>query len=461
MNRLEKLKTEGSFRFERKFLRANGEVVPVEVSLSALRGQYFQAIIRDISQRKRREALLAAENRVLEMVAKGDSLAEILDSLCLLVEEQSPGVVASILLMDPNGRQLRHGAAPNLPKAYNETIDGLTIGPAAGSCGTAAYRAKQVIVSDIAVDPLWTHFSRPRSLAFAPRVLVHADLILRKQSDRERLRCTTTSRAARVWWSRTRSNISLISPALPSSGNCGRPRESEAYLAEAQRLTHTGSWAWAPATGEIGYWSEETYRVLGFGPDAGPPRFEIFFERLVSEDKVRVKELFEDAIRDKTDFETEYRIVHPDGAIRNIHAVGHPVCDGAGNLLEFVGTVIDITESKRSEEALRASEQVARGQVEALAQSLDVLATAPEPEKFIGQMLGTIGRLSDAQSVSLWLFDESTGSPVLRSMVDGGRLVAPDPDHPFIKDPELLKAECRNRGTAFHGRSGDLRRLAD
>jgi signal transduction histidine kinase len=69
---------------------------------------------------------------------------------------------------------------------------------------------------------------------------------------------------------------------------------------------------------------------------------------------------------------------------------------------------------------------------------LDVLATAPEPEKFIGQMLNTIGRLSNAQSVTLWLFDESTDSPVLRSMVDGGRLVAPDPDHPFMKDPLVL-----------------------
>ena len=80
-NRLEKLKAEGSFRFERKFVRENGEVIPVEVSLSALRGRYYQAIIRDISQRKRREALLAGENRVLEMVAKGDSLSDILDNL--------------------------------------------------------------------------------------------------------------------------------------------------------------------------------------------------------------------------------------------------------------------------------------------------------------------------------------------------------------------------------------------
>src|SRR5207249_4509484 len=121
-DRVERLKAEGSFRFERKFLRKNGEVIPVEVSLSALRGRYYQAIIRDISQRKRQEALLAGENRVLEMVAKSDSLADILDDLCLMVEEQSTGVLASILLMDANGKQLRHGGAPNLPKAYTEAI---------------------------------------------------------------------------------------------------------------------------------------------------------------------------------------------------------------------------------------------------------------------------------------------------------------------------------------------------
>src|SRR5437588_10878419 len=109
-DRVDKLKAEGSFRFERKFLRKNGAIIPVEVSLSALRGRYYQAIIRDISQRKWREALLAGENRDLEMVAKGDSLADILDNLCLMVEEQSNGVLASILLMDATRKHVRYGA---------------------------------------------------------------------------------------------------------------------------------------------------------------------------------------------------------------------------------------------------------------------------------------------------------------------------------------------------------------
>src|SRR5437667_5347721 len=440
-DRVDKLKAEGAFRFERKFLRKNGEIIPVEVSLSALRGRYYQAIIRDISQRKRREALLAGENRVLEMVAKGDSLPDILDSLCRLVEEQSPDVLASILLMDPKGKQLRHGGAPNLPKTYTEAIDGAFIGPAVGSCGTAAYRGEQVIVADIATDPLWAGF---RDLALSNSLRACWSTPIFSSEGKVIGTFAMYYREPRSPSPHEQDTIKHITHlagiAIQRKLAEAARRESEAYLAEAQRLSHTGSWAWAPATGEIRYWSEETYRVLGFDLDAGPPRIERFFERLYVEDQVRVRELFESAAREKADFETDYRIVHPAGAIKNIHAVGHPVCDETGQLAEFVGTVIDITESKRAEEALRASEQVARGQVEALAQSLDVLATAPEPEKFIGQMLSTIGRLLNAQSVSLWLFDESTDSLLLRSSTsDGGKLVAPDPEHPFIKNPLFWK----------------------
>src|ERR1700730_979829 len=285
-NRLEKLKAEGSFRFERKFLRANGEVIPVEVSLSALRDRYYQAIIRDISQRKRREALLAGENRLLEMVAKGDSLADILDLLCLLVEEQSTGVLASILLMDASGKQLRHGGAPNLPKAYTESIDGAFIGASVGSCGTPAYRAEQVIVSDIATDPLWADF-RDLALAHSLRACWSTPIF----SSEGKVIGTFA-----MYYREPRSPSALEQDTIKHITHLAgvaiqrklaetARRESEAYLAEAQRLSHTGSWAWTPATGEIRYWSDETYRVLGFDPEAGPPRFEKFFGRLHPEDQ--------------------------------------------------------------------------------------------------------------------------------------------------------------------------------
>jgi PAS domain S-box-containing protein len=127
-------------------------------------------------------------------------------------------------------------------------------------------------------------------------------------------------------------------------------RQSESYLAEAQRLSHTGSWAWTPATGEIRYWSEECFRVLGFDPEGAPPRFETFFQRVHLDDQARITELLERATRDRTEFTLDYRIVHPGGRIRNIHVVGHPVFSTSGDLAEFVGTVIDVTERKRADE---------------------------------------------------------------------------------------------------------------
>src|ERR1700674_3362442 len=127
-------------------------------------------------------------------------------------------------------------------------------------------------------------------------------------------------------------------------------RESEAYLAEAQRLSRTGSWAWTPATGDISYWSEECYRVQGFDPHGGLPRFETFFQRIHPDDQARTMEKLERARREKAEFELDYRIVHLGGQIRDIHAVGHPVLSLSGDLVEFVGTVIDVTERKRAEE---------------------------------------------------------------------------------------------------------------
>src|SRR6266853_4676737 len=131
-------------------------------------------------------------------------------------------------------------------------------------------------------------------------------------------------------------------------------RASEAYLAEAQRLSQTGSWAWSPNPDkDIRYWSEECYRLLGFDPSGPLPRFEEFFQRIHLDDQAGTRERFEKAIHDKADFELDYRIVHPDKGVRDIHVVGHAVLDASGDLCEFVGTVIDVTERKRSEAALQ------------------------------------------------------------------------------------------------------------
>jgi PAS domain S-box-containing protein len=159
-------RTEGVL-FETLHQRKDGSTLPVEVSsrLVEIDGQAFrQSFIRDISGRKRDEALLRGQSAVLAQVAEGAPLKESLSALARLIEAQSPGVVATILLLDPDGLHLRHGAAPSLSKAFLEAIDGAAIGPNAGACGAAAYRREPVTSEDIATDPLWDDW---RALATA------------------------------------------------------------------------------------------------------------------------------------------------------------------------------------------------------------------------------------------------------------------------------------------------------
>jgi len=189
------------------------------------------------------------------------------------------------------------------------------------------------------------------------------------------------------------------------------------------------------------------------------------------DDREPTREFWTDSVAGRTPYDVEYRVQRKDGVYGWFKTRGVPIRDEEGKIEKWFGTCTDITDRKqteaslrqseyelrkardglerkveertadlsRSTEALRASEQVARGQVEALTQSLDVLATAPDPENFIGQMLSTMARLLNAQSVVLWLLDKSTDSLLLRSAWEDENLPGPDPEHPFIKDPSMWK----------------------
>ncbi|QDP18544.1 PAS domain S-box protein [Sphingomonas xanthus] len=114
----------------------------------------------DVTERARADALRAAQSQMLELAVRDAPLDQLLDTLLRTVEAQSPfGMLGSVLLLEPDGIHLRHGAAPSLPDAYNQAIDGIEIGPEVGSCGTAAFHKTPVYVADIATDPLWTEFS--------------------------------------------------------------------------------------------------------------------------------------------------------------------------------------------------------------------------------------------------------------------------------------------------------------
>jgi len=133
-------------------------------------------------------------------------------------------------------------------------------------------------------------------------------------------------------------------------------RRSEAYLAEAERLSHTGSWAYDVASGVPVYWSLERCRISRFDPARGHPTLEEYRELHTPEDWEKLMAAFQRAIRDKTDFETDSREVRSDGTTRYLHIVGHPVLNSAGNVVELVGSTMDMTERKLTEEALHKAQ---------------------------------------------------------------------------------------------------------
>jgi PAS domain S-box-containing protein len=133
-------------------------------------------------------------------------------------------------------------------------------------------------------------------------------------------------------------------------------QRSEAYLAEAQRLTHTGSWAWRIAGRVALHLSEEWYRIYGFDPEKGPPVFEEWLQRIHPEDRAKFLEVFNRAIAQKSEYEVEFRILLPDGTVKYIRTVGRPVLKAPGDLVELVGSATDITERRQAEEGLRQAQ---------------------------------------------------------------------------------------------------------
>jgi PAS domain S-box-containing protein len=134
-------------------------------------------------------------------------------------------------------------------------------------------------------------------------------------------------------------------------------RRSEAYLAEAQRLAKTGSWAYNPAAEKCIYWSDEMRRIFGLDfQTSNLPNREEFLRLVHPKDRDRFNERIDESRREKSDFVQDYRVVLTDGTVKHIQGIGHPLLDETGNIIEYVGSDVDVTERKRTEEKLRRSE---------------------------------------------------------------------------------------------------------
>ena len=152
-------------------------------------------------------------------------------------------------------------------------------------------------------------------------------------------------------------------------------QRSEGYLAEAQKLTHTGSWATPIPRTETVYWSKEMYRMFGLDPDSTPLSSMEVAQRMHPEDAPYHKCVVEQAIRDRTDFETDFRLLLPNGPAKYIHMVGHPVVNASGDVIELVGTAMDVTEQHEARAALQIAFEQIKAEETELRRMTDAIAS--------------------------------------------------------------------------------------
>lgn len=195
----------------------------------------------------------------------------------------------------------------------------------------------------------------PRLILFAVTSLIVGLLASLQRSTTESLRRARDDLAAKV------QELKAANEALHTE-NAERKlaeeklQQSEAYLAEAQRLTHTGSWAWNVVRRENVFWSDEHFRIFGMNPDKDNPAYEKASEMIHPDDRAGFQQKLGAALLEKRDFEADFRIVLGDGAMKYIHTIGHPMLDRAGNITELVGTAVDVTERRQAENALREAQ---------------------------------------------------------------------------------------------------------
>lgn len=182
--------------------------------------------------------------------------------------------------------------------------------------------------------------------------LQEARLISEQKRSAEELERKIAERTRQV----TAANVELLREVDERERAEEELRRSEAFLAEGQRISHTGSWTVKFPSGDV-FWSREVYRIYDLDPDATEPSQEMAFQLVHPEDRTFVQEAFERAVRERGDYHIEHRAIVGDGPIKYLHSLGHPVLGDSGDLIEYVGTVVDITERKRAEEDLRKTHQ--------------------------------------------------------------------------------------------------------
>ncbi|WP_419581343.1 response regulator [Stieleria magnilauensis] len=320
---------------------------------------YVGAVI-DVHERKQAEEFRAGQAGILEMIANEQPVEEILTELVKSVESQIPGSFGSVLLLDEDGQRLCHGAAPHLPDDYNAAVDGIEIGPNAGSCGTAAYQQQRNIVSDINHDPRWAQYkglaqqyglkscwSEP--IFAANRSLLGTFAIYfresREPTQHEQELLEANARFAGIAIDRPRAQAEL--------------RESEESLRDALNAAGMGRWRADLSSGKHTR-DANLNQILGFEPVETVGPIEDRFTLVHRNDREVVEQAWKQTIESEGIYEAEFRVVRRDQTVRWLRERGR-FKRRENEASGFVtGLTQDITEQREFERSLKKARQLAQ-----------------------------------------------------------------------------------------------------
>jgi formate hydrogenlyase transcriptional activator len=384
-------------------LLASGEAGEIEARLRRYDGEYRWFLFRvepvrdshggilkwygantDIEDRKRAEALLAAEKRTLEMIANGACLADILERLCETIDAQASNIKSAVMLMDADGIHLQPAAGPLLPKGWVEAITPLKIGPCIGSCGTAASLKQRVIVSDISTDPLWADY-RDLALSHGLRAAWSQPLLSKNQ---EILGTFCVSYAEPRTPNDT--DLRLIEGAghnavIAIEGERSQEalrsafeeiRNSEARLRKIIDTIPTLAWCSLPDGTGI-FWNRRWHEYTGLSLEV--VRGWGWQDAIHPEDLKEITDKWLGFLATGQPGEVEGRLRRFDGVYRWFLFRAEPLRDESGNIVNWYGTDTDIEDLKRAEAKLRQDEEELRRMTDAIPQTIIVLNPDGKP----------------------------------------------------------------------------------
>ena len=363
-----------------------------------------------VKDRKRTETLLAGENRILEMIATGFGLSDILDALCRLIEDIASGSLCGIVLVDPITNRLQHGAAPSLPLSYNESIHGRPVNLDSGPCAMAAFLKKQVIAADVASDTRWDTYEW-RALAMAhglkacwsTPILSSDDTVLGTFAIYSREPGSPTAQHQHLIGQITH----LATVAIEEKYAEEKLRQSEKELrritdAIDQRIAVHGP------DGKILYVNRAMREYSGLGVE--DVMADDFRARLVHPDDLKKsQDERQHGLERGTPFELELRARRHDGQHRWFLIRYNPLRDDEGRIIRWYSTGTDIDDRKRDEERVHKENLALREEIDHSSMFEEIVGSS----EVIRKVLTQVAKVAPSDSTVLILGETGTGKELI------------------------------------------------